>query len=100
MNRFEYRFVTVNEGRDEVLDTAGVEGWEAVGVTPGERGLVVLLKRVLEPEQGDLDPEDGEGEDRSTEEHHARCRCGGRKHLDVVNVHVHGGCRHRHGGGK
>ncbi|MGC8486348.1 MAG: hypothetical protein ACP5O6_12075 [Candidatus Baltobacteraceae bacterium] len=98
---FEYRFVAVGEESDDGLDAAGAEGWEAVGVTPGERGVIVLLKRPLLSEHGEHEPDsDEDEEERGGEEHHGRCRCGGRKHLDVVNVHVHGGCRRRHGCGK
>ena len=98
---FEYRFVAIGDDSDEELRAAGAEGWEAVGVTPGERGVIVLLKRPLAPEHAEREPDDGEEEEEhGGEAHHGHCRCGGRKHLDVVNVHVHGGCRRRHGCGK
>ena len=43
--RFEYQ--TIHNATDEVLNTHGAEGWEAVGITHTTDGPGVLLKRQL-----------------------------------------------------
>jgi hypothetical protein len=44
---WDYRHLFVKSGQDVavVLNQAGGEGWEAVGVAPGAAGLQVVLKR-------------------------------------------------------
>lgn len=47
--QWEYRILTAHVREDEggldELRAAGLEGWEAVGMSAGGRQLIVLLKR-------------------------------------------------------
>jgi hypothetical protein len=45
--QFEYRFVTARPNDTARLETAGAEGWAAVGMVPEEGNVLILLERKI-----------------------------------------------------